>query len=556
MLSKTLKKLIIFPILFILLISLTSTQPASGTSLNPHNHSDISSGEKEASVDGLGYAWYVTETGTGTDCTKTNPGPLEYCVETKAQSGDSVYVGEGTYTSTDFDDYLLYIQKSIKLIGSCTWTPSSAPICYPQDLPPSTHTSYLNGENARRVIAVMGPDISVEIKNFYIFQGNADNKSPKPAGILGAGGGIYADDVSSLTIANNYIWQNKASDSGTLSTDYGYGGGMYVNNVNDLNVLENTFIFNTASSAASTGRGGGLYVTQCGVDGTTTIESNRIHENMVGDGTTDSTGAGAYLLYISNLVLEDNIFEYHNTIHSYWTPGSALVFSHVEANSIDHNVFSDNYGSSIVYFNDLNGDITRNTFWDNRAAYDLKIQNANEIQIMNNFFGKWYPRTSPLSITDNEIRGGISTIIYIATGCGDPRVDIIHNTFGLAEYGVQIDDLLDVLVERNIFIGFTKKAVDVMNPANTNAVINENLFYDNVDNGDTGTTYWVADPMLVDLNHGDFHLQAGSEAINKVPIGTIFNDIDDQPRPMGFWIDLGADEFTDDPPVYLPFIVR
>jgi hypothetical protein len=553
MLSTVNKKILVIPFLLILLISLASTQPVAGTSLTPHTKSDITSGEKEASLDGLGYAWFVSETGTGTDCSKTNPGPLKYCVETKAQSGDSVYVGEGTYTNTDPDN-MLYIQKSIKLIGSCTWTPTSAPVCYRQDEPPYTASSKLNGENSRRVIAVEGPGISVEIRNFYIYQGNAENKLPKPSGLLGAGGGIFASDLDSLVIQNNYLWSNNASMSGTLPTENSYGGGIYAENVTSLEILENMIIFNSASSSASTGRGGGMYIYDCGTDGTTTIESNRIHENIVGDDSTNSTGAGLYLLEIRNLVLDDNIFEYHNTIHSYWTPGSALVFAYVEADSIDHNIFRDNYGASIVFFNELNGDFTRNTFWDNQAAYDLKIQNANDIRIMNNFFGKWYPLVSPLSADPIETRGGISTLIYLASGCGDPRVDIINNTFGLAEYGVQIDDLLDVVVERNIFIGFTKKAVDVMDPANTNVVIDENLFWDNVDHGDMGTNFWVADPMLVDLDHGDFHLLAGSEAIDKVSIGTIFNDIDDQPRPMGFGVDLGADEFQDEPPLYLPII--
>jgi len=374
---------------------------------------------------------------------------------------------------------------------------------------------------------------------------------------LGAGGGIYASELDSLVLKNNYIWSNKASDNGT-STDRSLGGGVYVEHVRNLDIHDNIIIFNSASDRTSKGYGGGMYVLHCGDDGNVNIVSNRFSENMVGDTTTYSSGAGALLAHVNNLSMDDNIFEYHNhTVRPDWIDGSALVLRiDVTANSIDHNLFYKNYGNTIAEFLGLTGDFTRNTFWDNEASYDLWIEHENDIEIINNFFGKTYGRALASSNEPGGTRGGISTIIYLVTGCGNPVVDIINNTFALAEYGVQVDKYAYVDIKRNIFTMHTHKAIDVINTIDPNVFVDENLFWGNADNGEVGSTYWEADPKLVDLWNGDFHIQADSAAIDKVSGGLVHRDIDNEYRPMGFGFDLGADEFEDDIFTYLPIFMH
>jgi hypothetical protein len=52
------------------------------------------------------------------------------------------------------------------------------------------------------------------------------------------------------------------------------------------------------------------------------------------------------------------------------------------------------------------------------------------------------------------------------------------------------------------------------------------------------------DPRFVDIPARDFHLQAGSPAIDQgVPVDVVTTDFDGTARPQGAALDLGAMEF-------------
>ena len=376
--------------------------PAAGEALDGPDHQMPRAG---------GDKWFVSATGTGTECSRANPCPLEFCVESKANTDDTVYVEQGLYQSTDLDDNLLFIQKSLTLIGSCTWNLTGPVVCAPQDELPHVNPSYLDGNEQKRVIAIEGPGISVTVEGFHILNGNADGKLPKPssASVIGAGGGIYANEVFTLSVRHNYIWSNTASESGVSTSEISEGGGIYASNILNVDISENTFIFNSASSPAGAGRGGGLYVTASGDNGMVQIYSNRFHENMIGNNDF-SLGAGAHLFDVDHLYLNSNIFEYHNhTIRHYWTSASAIDLNIITDGHIGQNVFNKNYGSSLVDFSSFTGTFSGNKFWDNEAFYDLWIEHTNEILVVNNFFGKLYGWTAASSNDPHQDRGGIST---------------------------------------------------------------------------------------------------------------------------------------------------
>jgi hypothetical protein len=498
--------------------------------------------------------WYASEDGAGTDCTQANPGALVYCVETKAQAGDTVYVKEGEYTGTDANNLLL-IDKSLHLIGSCTWDDSGPVTCYPQNDTLNNHSSSLNGEYSRRVLAIQGTDSRVTIENFIIFRGNAHEKEPKPAIYLGSGGGIYAEVAEELVIKYNYFLDNRACNSSSGFAQAA-GGGLYTTDIKHLEISHNTISFNRASLDDSViGFGGGLYITRSGEEGKVLVKSNLINNNWVQDEDDLGSGGGAGFFEVENLYVENNHFKDQNKLMQSWTSGSALSMGFVDAANIDGNLFYNNYGQSTVNVNTIIANFTRNQFWENDSLYDFFIEGGNTLEVLNNFFGKWYPTSNGLFIKNDLPQGAYSTLVYLKTGMtGDPIVNMKHNTFAHADYAIRVSDESELDIKRNIFTALLETAIDNLDPLTTKIDVDENLFWDNNDNGITGETAWFADPKLVDPENGDFHLQSDSAAIDKVTGGTIHTDIDNNPRPIGSAIDLGADEFGY--MIYTPLVLR
>jgi hypothetical protein len=89
-----------------------------------------------------------------------------------------------------------------------------------------------------------------------------------------------------------------------------------------------------------------------------------------------------------------------------------------------------------------------------------------------------------------------------------------------------------------------------------------NLFFGNGTNtlgsGLTSGGHSLAgNPKFVNPAAGDYHLSAGSAAINAGVDAGVYTDYDGQPRPLGGGFDIGFDEYINLPNrLYLPAVLR
>lgn len=96
----------------------------------------------------------------------------------------------------------------------------------------------------------------------------------------------------------------------------------------------------------------------------------------------------------------------------------------------------------------------------------------------------------------------------------------------------------------------------------TDSIVKNNILYENetwaygAQFSDSGTGTQSSnnligiDPMFVDVPARDFHLQAGSPAIDQgVPVSIVTTDFDGTPRPQGAAVDIGAFEYNSGGPL-------
>ncbi len=514
------------------------------TPLEPHNR---------------GNTWYVSPGGSGGDCTQTNPCQIDNAVQLKSSSGDTILAKEGNYYAPHPEDsYVMYIYKSLHIIGSCEWESTGPVTCHPE-----TYTSNIRAENTMRGIAIqglIGDGMTVTIEGFTIMQGNGEGVGPGTcstifgAAVQGCGGGIFAEWVDHLELRNNFIWANLASRSDT-TTGISLGGGIYAEGVGHLVIKNNTFQFNQAARQGK-GYGGGIYLEDSGeIDGVM-IENNLFYGNELtnNDDLLNAMGAGILAINSTNIQVNENEFLWQENILQRQVYGSAIYFNHVENSYIYNNEFHMNYGKSTIRIEGVGDGNTMVTMQRNKivqedTATNIEVHGDAEVLIMNNFIG-----------TNNPAYwGGYTTCVYTKGGVssGEPDVYLGYNTCALTAVGFWIDEKSIVTVDSNIFTQISDVAVYLVNPPLTFFTIEENLFHSNMNNGVTGAVFFTGDPLLVDAASGDFHIQAGSAAIDKVYSWQGGIDIDGQYRPVGVEpnnFDIGADEYMLQ--IFIPIIFR
>lgn len=426
------------------------------------------------------------------------------------------------------------------------------------------------------------------IRNSIIEGNNASNCGT--AGACG-GGGIYIDN-SAPTFDNCTIRANVA--------DNRYGCGIYITGDAGGATILNSTIGGSAladgNTCANTGAGAGIYYTGSST-GTLEISGSTIQNNAgnnlgggihlsgityatiitgsaVTDNQTSSSGAGIYSLN-SPLIITDTNIDGNESLHY----GGGLYLNGEDADavisggSINDNLStstSDGHAAGVYMINgsDLtytNGSINGNIAGGNLGGGIYVVSADSELTLTNVF------------VQGNKIKqhgGGI----YLVSGSSSVITNsvVTGNAAGTGTWedggGIFSNGALEVY-SSTIAGNYAGQGGGVHIAGGTATITNSILWdntsgsgtsdeifgsptvsYSDIEGGFSGTGNLNLDPVFVTPAQagsgaptvlGDFHIQSTSNVIDQ---GTYTNaptnDIDDQPRPLGSGIDMGADEFA------------
>jgi hypothetical protein len=250
-------------------------------------------------------------------------------------------------------------------------------------------------------------------------------------------------------------------------------------------------------------------------------------------------------------------FDGNNNLNPQLTAGSALFLNDNRgATMVGACVFSGNTGGSVVRIQRFSPDyqlvIARNQFLENSALTALSVFGAFQTSIENNICAPHYG--------SRAARGAKTTDIFLQ-GAGTPIpqsvASLAFNTITYADRGVYMSDYMDAVIENNIIANAADTGILVGGTMSVTTSVDNNLFYANADDGETGASFITGDPCFLNPSAGDYHLTSPSAAIGKASYDPLYSlDFEGDLRQNGPWdllADLGADEFSG---LFMPLIVN
>jgi len=459
---------------------------------------------------------FVKPTGAGLACTQPAPCTLPTALA-GASSGDTLYVGAGTYTGTG--DVVVALGMPLELLGGWNGAASGA---VRRD--PVAFESILDGQNQRQVIRVTG-STSPLIDGFTITRGNGSSApacrdaNGNPAD--GCGGGIWVYE-SHPRITNNRIVGNTAAPIVEGHSGVGAGGGIYLGSSPGTTLRDNLIAGNVAS-AVGEGYGGGVAILDDSEG--TFVENNRIVDNAATTAPGMSGSGGGVLLASSD--------------QGTWVTGNMLKGNAAGANDVGagffvfdgHAAFSHNCvlyagdGRAVV-FERSSGTLIGNRIQSYGTGTALSLLRSGEIDVINN------------------VVAGASFAVEVDGETGESlSVELLHNTIvGTgASYGLWAGNYATVTARNNILASFhTVQGFD----GTASLTLDHTLFFANVLDGERGSDPIAGDPLFVNAPRGDYHIQPGSAAIAAAADAGIAWDLDGDSRPGSGSFDVGADELA------------
>lgn len=359
-----------------------------------------------------------------------------------------------------------------------------------------------------------------------------------------SGGGLYLAENESATVSNNIIRNNVTALRHTV-VDVGSGtegGGLALVNPVAITVTTNTIANNVAVMTASLSgqpgqhyhaNGGGV-VAQCYEQPSCQIwlMNNEILSNTAaftittdGNYTDTWVNSGGLGLDGSNAWLAKNRVEGNIAYRDGEEAGGGAMDASHSRVEMSQNYFANNRttgdgleGSPALWVWKGSLTSTNDVVAHNTGGLGIGTDDVNEPAMATVINGTYY-ENDRVGIEANDVASTVyvtNTIIY-----------------GHSEDGLRLNDISSTLV------------------SNYNLLSNTH----NYNGGIVAGTHDITntDPLFVDAANDDFHLSENSPAIDKGTSAMAPSvDFEDDPRPFGVGVDIGADEFQ--PDTYLPLI--
>jgi len=311
------------------------------------------------------------------------------------------------------------------------------------------------------------------------------------------GGGIYCESCSP-TIRNNAICDNSAD---------GVGGGICCFESNPT-ISDNTI----SGNSAYTGWGGGIYCSYS----TPTISNNTITGN-----SADSSGGGIYC-YSSSPTISNNTISGNSASGTYGEGGGICCYC--SSPTITNNTISGDsaWSGGAIYCSESSPTISNNTISANLAwsGAGLMLESRCDPTISNN------------TISGNSA-GRQGGGIYCGSYC-DPTIrenSISGNSAEEHGGGIYCYNSSPTITNTILWEDTAPQGPEIYVESG-----NPTVTYSDVKGGWPGGGNINADPLFVDPQGGDFHLQWGSPCIDA-------GDPNSPPDPDGTRADMGALHF-------------
>lgn len=514
---------------------------------------------------------YVAPEGDDSDneCSRSDHpcATIQHAVD-EADAGDEVRVATGVYTdvhlrpsidSTSVVTQVAYISKTLTVRGGYTTTDwsTSSPISYP---------TTLDAQRRGRVLYITGR-ISPTMEGLRMTGGY----------VKASGGGIYSR-VADLVLINSIVTDN-VSDG--INWGDGLGGGMYIRDGNVI-LNEAQIISNSASY-----KGGGI----CLWGNSVTLSGGQISHNIAKGPSGWDGGGGMFILGNATL---NKVQVISNTGRA--NGGGLYVYlSDVtlsEVQIVDNSAPSQGGGVFIWTDSDVRlngGEIIGNSAgWGggvanggnfaqtgaSTIAYNLASQVGGGVsvdgggratfsgaQIISNTAGQdgggifVHQSTANATLTNSVVsqnqahRGGSGAYIK------DGSLQLMHTTIarnsGGDGSGIHVAGADSTVALTNTIL--VSHTVGITVATGNTATLEATLWgagdWANLtDWGGAGAIHTGAinlwgDPVFIDPDTGDYHIDCKSAAMDAGIEAGVTEDIDGDPRPLGDGYDLGADEF-------------